>query len=260
MALPPGCAKLLMEPLPTGSMDCANTIGTVRVACSSAGKVGPLPARMTSGLSATRSAAFLRRRAASPPLQRVSIRTFRPTSQPVLCSPCKNAASWACISGSSGVACISTPTSRTRSCARAASGHAAAPPRQRDELPPPHAPPLRLRSRHRNGSNGPILEGLGDLMSALGQKRTSNREIGMSALPSNSGHQADRLRCPLCATSGLVHRGTTYLSLLAAGIANRFGCLALLRAACLGLHHRFKLGPFQQGPVPVPRLPGREAT
>ncbi len=38
-------------------------------------------------------------------------------------------------------------------------------------------------------------------MSALGHKRTSGTELAMSALPPNSGHQADRLRCPLSANS-----------------------------------------------------------
>src|SRR6516162_10236083 len=34
VALPPGRARLATKPAPTGSTTCANTIGTVRVACS----------------------------------------------------------------------------------------------------------------------------------------------------------------------------------------------------------------------------------
>ena len=60
VTLPPGRARLLTKPAPTGSGTCANTIGTVRVACSN-GVAAPLPAaRMTSGASATNSAAYLR--------------------------------------------------------------------------------------------------------------------------------------------------------------------------------------------------------
>ena len=33
VALPPGRARLSTKPAPTGSVTCANTIGTVRVAC-----------------------------------------------------------------------------------------------------------------------------------------------------------------------------------------------------------------------------------
>ena len=61
LALPPGRARLLTNPAPTGSMTIANTIGTVRVACRSGATVAvPVPARMTSGASATNSAACLR--------------------------------------------------------------------------------------------------------------------------------------------------------------------------------------------------------
>jgi hypothetical protein len=48
-----------------GSMICANTIGTVRVACNNAVTTGTPLARMTSGASATDSAAYLRLRSAS---------------------------------------------------------------------------------------------------------------------------------------------------------------------------------------------------
>src|SRR4051794_10664981 len=60
VTLPPGRARLSTKPAPTGSGVCANTIGTARVACSNAGIVEPAAARMTSGASATNSAASLR--------------------------------------------------------------------------------------------------------------------------------------------------------------------------------------------------------
>ena len=78
VALPPGRARLSTKPAPTGSVMIGNTIGTVRVACSSGLTVAVPLARMTSGASATNSAACLRISAASPAAQRVSIRTLRP--------------------------------------------------------------------------------------------------------------------------------------------------------------------------------------
>ena len=71
VALPPGRARLSTKPAPTGSATCANTIGTVRVACSNGATVALPLARMTSGASATNSAAYLRMRSASPAPQRV---------------------------------------------------------------------------------------------------------------------------------------------------------------------------------------------
>jgi hypothetical protein len=44
-------------------------------------------ARMTSGASATRSAALLRTESASELVQLYSMRTLRPTDQPDCCSP-----------------------------------------------------------------------------------------------------------------------------------------------------------------------------
>jgi hypothetical protein len=53
---------------------------------------------------------------------------LRPTAQPASCNPCRNAARRACPSASSEARFMSTPMRRVRSrcCARAASGHAAA--------------------------------------------------------------------------------------------------------------------------------------
>ena len=93
VALPPGRARLATKPAPTGSMTTANTIGTVRVACSNGATVAvPVPARMTSGASAANSAACLRMSSGLVVAQRVSIRTLRPSVQPNCCRPCRNAA------------------------------------------------------------------------------------------------------------------------------------------------------------------------
>src|SRR5215471_5251522 len=76
VALPPGRARLSTKPAPTGSIVPANTIGTVRVTACNAATVGLAVARMTSGVSVTNSVANLRSSAASPAVQRTSIRTF----------------------------------------------------------------------------------------------------------------------------------------------------------------------------------------
>src|SRR5262245_28393121 len=79
---------------------------------------------------AVSSAAYRGKRSASPPAQRTSMSTLRPTAKPASCSPCRNAATRLCPSGSSAARCMSTPIRRIfcACCARAASGHAAAPP------------------------------------------------------------------------------------------------------------------------------------
>jgi hypothetical protein len=75
VALPPGRAKLSTKPAATGSPATGNTIGMVRVACSSGTTVTAPWARMTSGANATNSAACLRISAAVM-AQRVSSRTL----------------------------------------------------------------------------------------------------------------------------------------------------------------------------------------
>src|SRR5215831_19064275 len=70
VALRPGRARLSTKPLATGSTTCANTIGTLRVACSSAAVTGVPVARMASGASATNSTAYFRKRSRSPAPQR----------------------------------------------------------------------------------------------------------------------------------------------------------------------------------------------
>ena len=65
MALPPGRARLSTKPAPTGSVTPTNTIGTVGLACSSGPACERHEAKMTSGASATNSAAYLRMRSGS---------------------------------------------------------------------------------------------------------------------------------------------------------------------------------------------------
>jgi hypothetical protein len=61
-----------------------STIGIVRVTCNTGINAALPPTTMTSGASATNSSACLWVRAASPPLQRRSMRRLRPSSQPFL--------------------------------------------------------------------------------------------------------------------------------------------------------------------------------
>src|SRR4051812_20542399 len=85
---------------------------------------------MTSGASATNSAAYLRVSAALPADRRYSIRTLWPSVQPDCCRPCWNALRRACPTGSSAASGMSTPMRRIPPgcCARAPNGHAAAAP------------------------------------------------------------------------------------------------------------------------------------
>src|SRR5262245_48846623 len=130
VALPPGRARLSTKPAATGSGTATNTMGMERVASNNGPTVTLPVVKMTSGASATNSAAYLRARSPSVAPQRMSICTLRPTSQPHCCRPWANAVWRACASGSSTAKVMSSPMRRTRSrcCARAASGHAAAAP------------------------------------------------------------------------------------------------------------------------------------
>ena len=129
VTLPPGRARLATKPAPTGSITCTNTIGTVRVACCNAATVGLAVARITSGASATNSAAYLRLRSISTAPQRMSIRTLRPSVQPDCCSPCKNAAKRRCP-----ILIVRVASSSARRCAASARPAARA---RRAATPPP---------------------------------------------------------------------------------------------------------------------------
>jgi len=131
VAFPPGCDRLSTKPDPTGSGTTTNTIGTVRVVLINCSTAPEPDVRITSGVSATNSAAYLRARSASPWPKRASICTLRPSVQPNCSSPCRNAAQKAFTSESSTAPPLdSTPIRRMRSpcSARAASGQAVAAP------------------------------------------------------------------------------------------------------------------------------------
>ena len=70
VALPPGRAKLATKPALTGSITCTNTIGMVRVIRCKAATLLLVAARITSGASATNSAAYLAMASAPAPPQR----------------------------------------------------------------------------------------------------------------------------------------------------------------------------------------------
>jgi hypothetical protein len=70
VALLPGCARLATRPALTGSTVCTNTIGIVLVIRCSSATLLLVAARMTSGASATNSAAYLAVASALAPAQR----------------------------------------------------------------------------------------------------------------------------------------------------------------------------------------------
>ena len=107
----------------------ANTIGTARVAWSNRSRPRPPETKMTSGASAASSIACLCILSASPPRQRYSISTLLPSVHPSFASAPRNAAIIGCTDGSLSIKPANTPMRRIRSpcCARAVSGHAAAP-------------------------------------------------------------------------------------------------------------------------------------
>jgi hypothetical protein len=79
--LPPGRARLVTYPLPTGSFANENMIGMVDVACLTAGTAPP-PVTMTLTFNATSSAAISAKRSLRPSAQRITIATLRPSIQP----------------------------------------------------------------------------------------------------------------------------------------------------------------------------------
>ena len=145
VALPPGRARLSTKPAPTGSTTLVNTIGTVRVACS-------MPrwpcwhARMTSGASATNSAAYLRcRRHCRRPSECRSARCGR-RSSPIVAAPARKPLTRARPSGSSAAKATAR---RCVACARLLRPRRNRPRRrraaeQRDELAAVHClvPPV----------------------------------------------------------------------------------------------------------------------
>ena len=88
---PPGRARLATNPLPTGSLSNAMTMGIVEVASLAARvAVGP-PVTMMSTLRRTSSAASAGRRSSFPSAYRHSMTMFFPSTYPSSRRPCRNA-------------------------------------------------------------------------------------------------------------------------------------------------------------------------
>ena len=157
MALPPGRARLSTKPAPTGSTTSART----RPAwCESPATTAPgraATARITSGASATNSAAYLANVvgiAGGPASIDPHIAAGGPAQ--FLQALQERREAGLCFRIVCGVA-ISTPTRRIRSpcCARAASGHAAAPPSSVMNCAPLHSITSSARASRVGGTSRP---------------------------------------------------------------------------------------------------------
>ena len=146
---------------------------------------------MTSGASASNSAAYLRTLLASPAPQRYSIRTLRPSVQPNSCSPCSNAVLRCCDSGSAVARLmINAPHPLRLLCAHRERPRCCRASKHFDELAPSHLPsPQRLGTEDRTASNEQTGRGRRRRkpMSALGQKQTCAVHQPLSALPPIDG-------------------------------------------------------------------------
>src|SRR5215831_1924253 len=128
VTFPPGRARLATKPVPTGSPADANTIGITDVACFAARTDAVPQVTITSTFSRTNSAAISARRSLRASAHRYSIASVRPSIQPSSRNRCTKAAThWL---AAEGVAAPRKPIVRCLPdcCARAASGHATAPP------------------------------------------------------------------------------------------------------------------------------------
>ena len=129
VTLPPGRARLATRPVLRGSATVANTIGITEVA-GFAAKTGGPAVTITSTLRRANSAAISAKRSKRPSAQRISITTVRPSIHPSSRSRCSKAAThWP---AAARVCPLRNPMvgSLPDCCARAASGHANAPPRR----------------------------------------------------------------------------------------------------------------------------------
>jgi hypothetical protein len=90
---PPGRLNAATKPLATGSLTFTKTIGIVRVSRWRAAVIGVVLATRMSGRKPTNSCASARIRLVSPPVDRKSIRTLRPSVQPKSASARVNAES-----------------------------------------------------------------------------------------------------------------------------------------------------------------------
>src|SRR5262249_34954496 len=126
--LPPGREMLVTKPCPIGSDTTVNTIGMVVVALCNAVRDSVPNASATSGAARPSSSAYpLSRCGPEAPHRCVSWR-LRPLCHPAASSPALNAAARRGESGLVSELVINAPTRAMRPCARAATGHAAAPP------------------------------------------------------------------------------------------------------------------------------------
>src|SRR5262249_22348374 len=127
VTLPPGCERLFTKPNPTGSAPDAMTTGIVLVALAIARLAGNGAETMMFGLSATSSAARAGSFSRSPSANRYSRRTLRPSTWPRLRRPSRNA-SISRFKMPAAPALRKPMSADDDCCARAASGHVAAPP------------------------------------------------------------------------------------------------------------------------------------
>jgi hypothetical protein len=91
VTFPPGLARLLTNPLPTGSPTASMTIGIVFVAFRAARAAGVAEAAMTSTFRRTKSVARLGSRSTIPSADRWSMMRFCPSTYPSARSPCRKA-------------------------------------------------------------------------------------------------------------------------------------------------------------------------
>jgi hypothetical protein len=158
VALPPGRARLSTKPAPTGSGTIANTIGTVRVACTNGPTAAEPFATTTSGGSAVNSAACLRISSVLPPAQRTSIRILRRWPSPVaaaLVAMPQRGLRFRIVRGESHEhADAPHPLRPLRARGKRPCGRRAA--EQGDERAPPHSITSSARARRVAGKSRPI--------------------------------------------------------------------------------------------------------
>ncbi len=124
--LAPGRLKLATRPSRTGSLPVANTTDVV-VPAALATSAPCVLATITAALRPIRSANRAGSRSSRPSAQRCSITTLRPSTKPASPRPRLSAATM-CSNDADGVLRRRPTTGMPACCARAASGHAAAPP------------------------------------------------------------------------------------------------------------------------------------
>jgi hypothetical protein len=184
----PGRARLVTRPVRTGSSATINTMGMLVVAAF-AGRAAGLFAAITATRRRTNSAANSGSRSYLSSAQRYTIATFSPSTKPVSFRPRWNARRRS--ANTSGDALLRNPTTGIAGCcARAASGHAAAPPSSVMKS-------RRFTAQYSRASDGndstPQLRqetvrcGISlRAMSVVGQTEKSRQRDGMAGLPSTA--------------------------------------------------------------------------